>query len=69
LGLRKPDEIFFQTLLAKHDLQPKYTLFIDDKKENTDAAAALGLSVWNLQVGLEEVMQLLDIPMPHQVVD
>jgi putative hydrolase of the HAD superfamily len=60
LGLRKPDEICFQTVLAKHDLQPKYTLFIDDKKENTDAAAALGLSVWNLQVGLEEVMQLLD---------
>ena len=60
LGLRKPDAICFQTVLAKHDLQPKHTLFIDDKKENTDAAAALGLSVWNLQVGLEEVTQLFD---------
>ncbi|MEN9323860.1 MAG: hypothetical protein RL699_1640 [Bacteroidota bacterium] len=60
MGMRKPDPICFQTVLARHELQPKYTLFIDDKKENTDAAAALGLSVWNLHVGQEDVVQLFD---------
>jgi putative hydrolase of the HAD superfamily len=34
--------------LNEHDLQAKRTLFIDDKKENTDAALLLGLQVWNL---------------------
>jgi putative hydrolase of the HAD superfamily len=60
MGMRKPDPICFQTVLARHELQPKYTLFIDDKKENTDAAATLGLSVWNLHVGQEDVVQLFD---------
>jgi putative hydrolase of the HAD superfamily len=60
LGMRKPDLVCFQTVLARHELHPKHTLFIDDKKENTDAAAALGLSVWNLQVGQEDVVQLFD---------
>ncbi|MCX6184223.1 MAG: HAD family phosphatase [Flavobacterium sp.] len=60
MGLRKPDPVCFQTVLARQELQPKHTLFIDDKKENTDAAAALGLSVWNLQVGQEDVVQLFD---------
>jgi putative hydrolase of the HAD superfamily len=35
-------------------------LFIDDKKENTDSAAALGFNVWNLQVGQEDVVDLFD---------
>ena len=60
MGLRKPDPVCFQTVLAHHELQAKHTLFIDDKKENTDAAAALGLSVWTLQVGQEDVAQLFD---------
>lgn len=60
MGLRKPDPVCFQTVLAQHELQPKHTLFIDDKKENTDAAAALGMPVWNLQVGKEDVVELFD---------
>ncbi|MBU3681577.1 MAG: HAD-IA family hydrolase [Flavobacterium sp.] len=60
IGMRKPDAICFQTVMARHELQAKYTLFVDDKKENTDAASALGLSVWNLQVGQEDVVQLFE---------
>jgi putative hydrolase of the HAD superfamily len=33
---------------------------VDDKKENTDAAEALGIHVWNLQVGKEDVVNLFD---------
>lgn len=60
MGMRKPDAEIFNYLLKKHDLSPKRTLFIDDKKENTDAAAALGIQVWNLKVGEEDVVDLFD---------
>jgi len=60
MGMRKPDSEIYLTLLNKHELQPKRTLFIDDKKENTDAAQALGIHVWNLQVGKEDVVDLFE---------
>ena len=35
-------------------------LFVDDKKVNTDAAEKLGMQVWNLQVGEEDVVDLFN---------
>lgn len=58
MGMRKPQPEIFTTILNKHDLSPKRTLFVDDKKENTDIAKSLGLHVWNLQVGKEDVVDL-----------
>lgn len=60
MGRRKPDPEIFNIILRKHDLSPKKTLFVDDKKINTDAAASLGLHVWNLQVGKEDVVDLFE---------
>lgn len=60
MGMRKPDPESFNLLLANHNLSPKHTLFVDDKKENTDAAFALGLHIWNLQVGQEDVTNLFE---------
>ena len=60
LGMRKPDVEIFKFLINKHELSPKRTLFVDDKKENTDIADSLGLHVWNLQVGEEDVVDLFD---------
>lgn len=60
MGMRKPDPAIFSYILHKHDLSPKRTLFVDDKKENTDAAASLGIQVWNLQVGQEDVVDLFE---------
>jgi len=60
MGMRKPDENIFNYLIKHHDLSPKRTLFIDDKKENTDAAERLGIQVWNLQVGQEDVVNLFE---------
>jgi FMN phosphatase YigB (HAD superfamily) len=60
VAMRKPNPEIFNYLVNKHDLAPKRTLFIDDKKENTDAAYALGFQVWNLQVGKEDVVNLFD---------
>ena len=58
LGMRKPDVEIFNYLLKKHNLSSKRTLFVDDKKENTDAALSLGFQIWNLQVGKEDVVDL-----------
>ncbi|POS00864.1 putative hydrolase of the HAD superfamily [Flavobacterium croceum DSM 17960] len=58
MGMRKPDEQIFKTILSKYDLNPKKTLFVDDKKANTDAAEKLGMHIWNLQVGTEDVVDL-----------
>ena len=60
MGMRKPDAEIYTTVINRHELAPKRTLFVDDKKDNTDAAKALGLHVWNLQVGKEDVIELLD---------
>lgn len=60
IGKRKPDPDSFKYLISKHELSPKRTLFVDDKKENTDSAAALGFHVWNLQVGKEDVVDLFE---------
>lgn len=60
MGMRKPDAEIYYALIRQHELSPKRTLFVDDKKDNTEAAKALGLQVWNLQVGQEDVIELLD---------
>lgn len=60
MGMRKPDCEIFNYIIRKHDLSPKRTLFVDDKKENCDAAAECGLQVWNLQPGVEDVVHLFD---------
>jgi glucose-1-phosphatase len=60
MGMRKPDAEIYHALIHQHELSPKRTLFVDDKKDNTDAAAALGIHVWNLKVGQEDVVELLD---------
>lgn len=60
MGIRKPDTEIYHALIRQHELSPKRTLFVDDKKDNTEAAKALGLHVWNLQVGQEDVIELLD---------
>lgn len=59
-GKRKPDPSIFEMIIRKHDLDPRRTLFIDDKKDNTDAAASLGIQVWNLKPGAEDVVDLFD---------
>ena len=60
VGMRKPNPEVYTFILDQNGLQAKHTLFIDDKKENTDAALALGLPVWNLQVGEEDVVDLFE---------
>jgi putative hydrolase of the HAD superfamily len=58
MGMRKPDVEIFDFVLQENKLTPEETFFVDDVKENTNSAAALGINVWNLQVGKEDITQL-----------
>ena len=60
MGLRKPQPEIYAQVLDENNLLASETLFIDDKRENTDAANLLGINVWNLQVGTEDVVDLFD---------
>ena len=60
VGMRKPDPEIFKFIINKHDLSMKRTLFIDDKKANTDIAQSLGMQVWNIIPGKEDVVHLFD---------
>jgi FMN phosphatase YigB (HAD superfamily) len=60
IGMRKPNPKIYQFVLEQNNLVAENTLFVDDKTENTDSAAALGIKVWNLQVGKEDVVDLFD---------
>lgn len=60
MGMRKPDSAIYQRVLDEQQLNHDTVLFVDDKKENTDAAAKLGIKVWNLQVGQEDVTELYE---------
>ncbi len=55
---RKPDAEIYETVLREQNLVPSQTIFVDDKAENTEAAKKLGLHVWHLQVGKEDVVNL-----------
>lgn len=60
IGARKPEEKALYYLINKHDIQPKQTLFVDDKEINIKVAEAMGFQTWHLQAGGEDVTELLD---------
>ena len=60
IGMRKPDENVFKYVINNHNLNPKTTLFVDDSKHNTAIAKELGLQVWTLQPGIDDVTELFD---------
>jgi len=60
MKMRKPNEIIFEYILKEHSLVPLETLFIDDTKENTDAAKLLGIQTWNLIPGQDDIIHLFN---------
>jgi len=58
MKMRKPDAEIFEFVLKENNLKAKETLFVDDTKENTQAAASLGIHTWNLIVGKEDITSL-----------
>ena len=60
INLRKPDSEIYQFVLQSNQLKADETLFVDDLKENTDAAKSLGIHVWNLNPTTENVTELFE---------
>ena len=58
INFRKPDTEIYEFVLSENNLIATETLFVDDLKENTDAANTLGINTWNLIPGQEDVIQL-----------
>lgn len=58
IHLRKPNLDIYEFVLNENNLNAEETIFIDDTKENTDAANSLGIHVWNLIPGQDDVTEL-----------
>jgi len=58
IHLRKPNSEIYEFILNRHHLKPEEILFIDDTKENTDAAKNLGINVWNIDPATEDITTL-----------
>lgn len=55
----KPNPRIYQILLERYDLQPESTLFIDDLKENVEAARALGIQAVQYKGSTDEIYEWL----------
>ena len=44
-GVAKPDSRIFEVLVARYDLDPAMTVFVDDSEPNVEAAGDLGFNV------------------------
>ena len=61
IHLRKPNKDIFEFVLNENNLNPNECLFVDDTKENTDAAESMGFHVWNIDETQEDVVNLFKI--------
>ena len=60
IKLRKPDHSIYEFVLRENNLVAKNCIFIDDTKENTEAATTLGLHTWNNDPEKEDVIELFN---------
>ena len=61
IQLRKPNANIYEFVLKQNDLKPQECLFIDDTKENTDAATKLDIHIWNIDETTEDIINLFTI--------
>ncbi|RLJ64302.1 putative hydrolase of the HAD superfamily [Lacinutrix venerupis] len=61
INLRKPNTNIFEFVLKENNLKAEDCLFIDDTIENTQAAAKLGIHVWNNNPKIEDIIDLFTI--------
>ncbi len=61
IHLSKPSANIYEFVLNENKLNPEECIFIDDTKENTDAAAQLGIHVWNNDPKTQDIVDLFTI--------
>lgn len=61
LGFLKPDKRIFKAVLEKMNLQASEVLFIDDKKENVEAALSVGMKsfVFQKETALDNLKKIM----------
>ena len=60
IKMRKPDHSIFEFVLSENNLNAENCFFIDDTKENTDAATKLGILSWNNNPKKEDIINLFN---------
>jgi len=63
IQLRKPDTSIYEFVLEENQLEASTCFFVDDTKENTQAAAQLGIHTWNNDPKKEDIITLFDQPL------
>lgn len=61
VGMRKPEDRFFNLILEENNLKANETLFIDDTSINTDAAKTLGLQALWLKDNMDIIEALSEL--------
>ncbi|MFD2918031.1 HAD family hydrolase [Psychroserpens luteus] len=61
INLRKPNTDIYEFVLKENKLKPEECFFIDDTKENTVAAASLGIHTWNIDETSQDIVDLFAI--------
>lgn len=64
LGLRKPDAAIYRSALKRARVRPEQAFFVDDLKENVEAAARVGIHAWRYTgaAGLRRELERLGVP-------
>lgn len=60
IHLSKPHKNIYEFVLSKNSLKAEECLFIDDTKENTDAAHKLNIHTWNLIPEQDDIINLFE---------
>ncbi|MFK8058900.1 MAG: HAD family hydrolase [Polaribacter sp.] len=58
INFRKPNTDIFEFVLNSNNLIANETFFVDDTKENTEAAKSLEIHTWHLIPGKEDITEL-----------
>jgi HAD superfamily hydrolase (TIGR01509 family) len=58
VGVAKPDPLIFQMCLTRLGVEPSRALFVDDRIENIEGAARLGLRTFHF-IGADAVPRLV----------
>ena len=58
VGVAKPDPVIFQTCLTRLGVEPSQALFVDDRIENIEGAARMGLHTFHF-IGVDAVSRLV----------
>lgn len=61
INLRKPNADIYKFVIDTNNLIAEECFFVDDMKDNTDAAANLGINTWNIDETKEDVRDLFTI--------